>query len=86
MYGRRGAGKINISCSKSRVQGHKENGTNQDAQANSDFAELLGYTLCYAIRSACDDSVVNPPNIVDTTHGLKNVEKENSRLTNKIKT
>jgi hypothetical protein len=60
------------------------NETNQDAQANTSFAKLLDYALCYAIRSACDDSVVNPPNSEDATHGLPNVEEKDGRLAGKL--
>jgi hypothetical protein len=66
---------MRISCSRFGAQGHKENETNQDAQANSGFAKLLDYALCYAIRPACDDSIMSPPDIEDATHGLPNVEK-----------
>jgi hypothetical protein len=75
---------MRISCSISRDHGHKVNETNQDAQANSGFAKLLDYALCYAIRSVCDDSVVNPPDSEDSTHGLPNVEKKNGRLAGKL--
>jgi hypothetical protein len=53
---------------------------NQDAQANSDWAELIDYALCCAIRPGRDDSVVSPPDIGDATHRLPDVESENGRL------
>jgi hypothetical protein len=54
--------------------GHKEDGTNQDAQAFSDFGPLHDYALCCAIRPSCDDSIVRPPDIEEATHGLPHVE------------
>jgi hypothetical protein len=54
--------------------------TNQDTQANSDFAKLLDYALSCAIRPGRDDPIVNPPDVDDSTHGLPDVESENCRL------
>jgi hypothetical protein len=58
--------------------------TNQDAQAYSDFTKLLDYSLCCAVGSRCDNSVVSPSDIEDATHGLPDVESENCCLTYKV--
>src|SRR5579863_3198062 len=76
--------KMCISCC-SQVQGHQENETNQEAHANSVYAKLLDYTLCCAIWPGRDDSVMNPPDIDDATHGLPELKSENGRLAQKLK-
>ena len=80
----REAGEMCISCC-SRVQEHNESETDQDAQANSDFAKLLDYALCRAVWPGRDDSVMSPPDVEDATHSLPNVESENGRLASKSK-
>jgi hypothetical protein len=71
-----------INCC-SWAHGHKEKRTNEDDQGNPKFAKLLGYALRSAIWSRCDDTVVNPPDIENATHGLRTVEKEKGSLTRK---
>ena len=66
-------------------QGHKEKSTNQDDHGNSKFAKLLDYALCCAIWPRRDDTVANPPDIEDATHGLPDIKSENGRLTRKSK-
>ena len=84
MCGLREPGKMCISfCS--RAQEHQVEVTNEDAQANPDFAKLLDYALCCAIRSGRDDSVMDPPDIEDATHSLPSVEYQNGRLARKLK-
>ena len=69
---------------RSRVQEHKQHEiSDQDAQPNSSFAKLPDYSLCRAVGSCGNNSVVNPSDIEDVTHGLANAKSENGRLTRK---
>jgi hypothetical protein len=63
----------------------KEERTNQDDHGNSKFAKLLDYALCSAIWPRRDDTVANPSDIENATHGLPDVKSEKGRLTRKPK-
>jgi hypothetical protein len=75
---------MSVSCC-SHAQEHKEDETNQGAQANSDFTKLLDHALCCAVWSSCNNAVVNPSDIEDPTHSLPDVEREKGQLKWKLR-
>ena len=54
--------------------------THEGDQGDSEFTNLLNNTLCSAIVPGCDDPVLNPLDVEDTTNCLQEVTYEKREL------
>ena len=55
-------------------------GAYESDQCDPQFTDLLNNALGCAIRANCNDPVVNPSNVEDTTQGLQNIIHKKRKL------